>query len=311
MEKDPDWSREETDYLLNLCERFDFRWPVIADRYGEYGTFPAAAATAAAEGGGGGGMPKKKNRDIEDLKQRYYSVARQLLIGREGGPESVANNVIVKNPFNPAYERERKRGILILMSRSAEQDAEEGKILEQAQAIEQKRRVEAAARKAAAGEGLKGVPGAQPTSVAAANAPIQISDFWQLPPVGTHPLFDQQGEPAPLPDTAVGNAYPRSSHTRDLIQMYIESIQPAKNQKAVVGALEDLKMELLPRAASRAVCGAYLALIHEVAALLELKRKVATKQAALAAGGGGGSKRGRDDNNGDNGDEWGGKRARV
>lgn len=27
------WSREETDYLYSLCEQFDLRWPVIADRY--------------------------------------------------------------------------------------------------------------------------------------------------------------------------------------------------------------------------------------------------------------------------------------
>lgn len=31
--KDPDWSREETDYLLDLCELFSLRFLVIADRY--------------------------------------------------------------------------------------------------------------------------------------------------------------------------------------------------------------------------------------------------------------------------------------
>ncbi len=33
IEKDAEWSRQETDYLLDLCERFDLRFPVIADRY--------------------------------------------------------------------------------------------------------------------------------------------------------------------------------------------------------------------------------------------------------------------------------------
>jgi hypothetical protein len=28
-----DWTRDETDYLLELCERFDLRFIVIADRY--------------------------------------------------------------------------------------------------------------------------------------------------------------------------------------------------------------------------------------------------------------------------------------
>ena len=28
-----DWSKQETDYLFELCERFDLRFPVVADRY--------------------------------------------------------------------------------------------------------------------------------------------------------------------------------------------------------------------------------------------------------------------------------------
>lgn len=31
--KDPDWSREETDYLLGLCDLYDLRFFVISDRY--------------------------------------------------------------------------------------------------------------------------------------------------------------------------------------------------------------------------------------------------------------------------------------
>ena len=42
------WSREETDQLFELCQRFDLRFIVIADR------FPTA-------------------RSVEDLKSRYYS----------------------------------------------------------------------------------------------------------------------------------------------------------------------------------------------------------------------------------------------
>ena len=33
--KDPDWSKEETDHLLDLCQRFDLRFTVIHDRYDE------------------------------------------------------------------------------------------------------------------------------------------------------------------------------------------------------------------------------------------------------------------------------------
>ena len=31
--RDADWSREETDYLLDLCQRLDLRFMAIADRY--------------------------------------------------------------------------------------------------------------------------------------------------------------------------------------------------------------------------------------------------------------------------------------
>ena len=31
--RDADWSRQETDYLLDLCQRLDLRFMAIADRY--------------------------------------------------------------------------------------------------------------------------------------------------------------------------------------------------------------------------------------------------------------------------------------
>jgi DNA methyltransferase 1-associated protein 1 len=31
--KSDDWTREETDYLMDLVEEYDLRWVVIADRY--------------------------------------------------------------------------------------------------------------------------------------------------------------------------------------------------------------------------------------------------------------------------------------
>lgn len=42
---------------------------------------------------------------MEDIKARYYAIARQLLVGREGTEDSVANNVLVKHPFNLTHER--------------------------------------------------------------------------------------------------------------------------------------------------------------------------------------------------------------
>jgi DNA methyltransferase 1-associated protein 1 len=46
------WTRAETDHLLDLCSRFDLRFPVIQDRW-DRGQF-------------------KTLRSVEDLKERYY-----------------------------------------------------------------------------------------------------------------------------------------------------------------------------------------------------------------------------------------------
>lgn len=37
-----DWSKAETDYFMDLCERFDLRFTVIADRY-EVGAWPGGS----------------------------------------------------------------------------------------------------------------------------------------------------------------------------------------------------------------------------------------------------------------------------
>lgn len=45
--KDPAWTRGETDYLLELCELFDLRFLIIADRYavGNLLCLPLVSAT--------------------------------------------------------------------------------------------------------------------------------------------------------------------------------------------------------------------------------------------------------------------------
>uniref|UniRef100_M4CJT7 Myb-like domain-containing protein n=1 Tax=Brassica campestris TaxID=3711 RepID=M4CJT7_BRACM len=68
---DPVWTKEETDQLFELCERFDLRFTVIADR------FPLS-------------------RTLEELKDRYYSVTRALLRARAQSPAELANHPLIK-----------------------------------------------------------------------------------------------------------------------------------------------------------------------------------------------------------------------
>lgn len=60
---DPDWTKGETDQLLEMAKRFELRWPVIYDRWCthfDYDEIP-------------------HNRRIEDLQARYYTVAAILM----------------------------------------------------------------------------------------------------------------------------------------------------------------------------------------------------------------------------------------
>ena len=50
-------------------------------------------------------FPGGKPRSCEDLKARYYAVARALAVAREGSEEGAAHSVLVKHPFNAQHER--------------------------------------------------------------------------------------------------------------------------------------------------------------------------------------------------------------
>lgn len=268
--EDPNWSREESDYLLDLVQRMDMRWVAIADRY----EFPNAAG---------------QKRTVEDIKARYYSIARQLLIGREGGPDAVANHSLIKHPFNAQHEKERKRGLELLMTRTPEQEAEEDAILAEAAKIEAKRKSEAGVggRRGAGGGGNLGGPSA-PSGIPLPL--IEVAEIEVEPEVGTPPLFDLHGKPAlptvnaeAPPDSQPPRVLARTTHTKELIDTIIRSTQPEKVQKMLQGSMAELKLPVLPRCATRRVCAAYLALMREVLEHLELKRQLATKQALVGA----------------------------
>uniref|UniRef100_M8D2A4 DNA methyltransferase 1-associated protein 1 n=1 Tax=Aegilops tauschii TaxID=37682 RepID=M8D2A4_AEGTA len=111
---EPTWSREETDQLFELCQRFDLRFIVIADR------FPTA-------------------RSVEDLKSRYYSVTRALLIARARSFDEVAGNPLVKETFNAAHETERKRALSALFSQTKQQERKDAEVLAEAKRIMESR----------------------------------------------------------------------------------------------------------------------------------------------------------------------------
>lgn len=68
-----------------------------------------------------GGPP----RTLEDMKDRYYSIARKLLTAREGTDATLLNNPLLRQPYNAAQERARRSALHTLLTRNPdEEDAE-------------------------------------------------------------------------------------------------------------------------------------------------------------------------------------------
>ncbi|RKP10822.1 hypothetical protein THASP1DRAFT_27418 [Thamnocephalis sphaerospora] len=111
---DRDWSKDETDYLFDMCKRFDLRFIVIADRYDFEG----------------------KSRDIEEIKDRYYTVSRRILKLRAGG----LSEGLEAYAFDRDREEERKRILDRLFSRTQAQIKEEEALLVEMRRIQQQQR---------------------------------------------------------------------------------------------------------------------------------------------------------------------------
>ncbi|KAM7199392.1 hypothetical protein V8F20_005787 [Naviculisporaceae sp. PSN 640] len=123
-----DWTKEETDYLLQLARDFDLRWPLIWDRY-DYSPPPP---DGEAVNGDTAVVPARKPRSMEDLKARYYEVAAKMMAVQKAvqymtGPEYQLYEIMQN--FNPAQETARKQFAINTMNRSKDEAREEESLL--------------------------------------------------------------------------------------------------------------------------------------------------------------------------------------
>eukprot|EP00826_Nyctotherus_ovalis_P049573 TRINITY_DN6005_c0_g3_i1.p1 TRINITY_DN6005_c0_g3~~TRINITY_DN6005_c0_g3_i1.p1 ORF type:complete len:541 (+),score=206.40 TRINITY_DN6005_c0_g3_i1:109-1731(+) len=109
---DSGWTKEETDRLWDLCERYDLRFIVVQDRFN---------------------MGTAQKRSIEELKTRYYSVARMLLENRGD-----VNHPVVRRPYNAEYELRRKSNLQKFYSRTQESHNLEKQLLDTLKILDQK-----------------------------------------------------------------------------------------------------------------------------------------------------------------------------
>ena len=127
--KSDDWSKDETDYLVELATDFDLRWIVIADRY-EYipKQLPKENEDAMDI------TPQAKLRTQEDMKARYYDVAAKAMVlhnplSSMSSSEFDAHEKMTK--YDPNQEKRRKMFAEQLMSRTDEEKFEEEMLLKE------------------------------------------------------------------------------------------------------------------------------------------------------------------------------------
>jgi DNA methyltransferase 1-associated protein 1 len=127
--KHPDWSREETDYLVDLTAEYDLRWTLIWDRY-DYK--PPAPSSESIEVDGGAVVAVAKPRSMEDLKARYYQIAAKMFsvnrpINDQTTDEFAFHESMLN--FDPVQETARKRFVESSMNRSDAEKREEELLL--------------------------------------------------------------------------------------------------------------------------------------------------------------------------------------
>ncbi|KAA8649104.1 hypothetical protein EYZ11_000653 [Aspergillus tanneri] len=130
--KSDDWSRKETDYLMDLVEEYDLRWMVIADRY-DYQPHPVDGETNASAL-----VPAKQCRTMEQMKARYYFVAASML-ALEHPPSEMSEAEFELHEkmmkFDADRERARKDLASLQLNRTADEVREESILLEELKRI--------------------------------------------------------------------------------------------------------------------------------------------------------------------------------
>lgn len=123
--QDPDWSKEETDYLVSMVREYYQRWHHILDRW----DFQPADSTSPA-----------KSRSVEDMKARYYHLlAACMALRTPGGLANMTASEFTLHQtlmgYNAETETQRKKLASALLARSADESKEEDHLLAELQRI--------------------------------------------------------------------------------------------------------------------------------------------------------------------------------
>ncbi|KAI4319361.1 hypothetical protein MLD38_032966 [Melastoma candidum] len=245
---DPGWTKGETDQLFELCEKFDLRFIVIADR------FPSS-------------------HTVEELKDRYYSVSRALVAARATSSGDAAGHPLVKGPYNMQHEVERKRALSMVLSQTKQQERKDIEVLAEAKRIIESRIAAKAAGETelrvtgtadpghsekALGSGDLIVPG---SLSGAAAPPIPITDYAST-----------------LTSLKLLRVYLRTYALDQMVQA-VSSSAGLRTIKRIEQTLKELGVNLKPKVPTKAVCAEHLELRKEILTLLNLQKQLQYKEA--------------------------------
>ena len=121
----PDWTREETMYLLDVVKQFELRWPLVWDRYEYIPQIDGETNETSM-------IPALKVRTLEDLKARYYSIAAKMMtlntpLERMVESEFQLHELMLQ--YNPMTEATRKLYCEKILARTKEEAREEESLL--------------------------------------------------------------------------------------------------------------------------------------------------------------------------------------
>ncbi|XP_024966509.1 SWR1-complex protein 4 isoform X1 [Cynara cardunculus var. scolymus] len=247
---DPAWTKEETDQLFDLCERFDLRFVVIADRF-------------------------SSSRSVEELKNRFYSVSRAILIARAPSPADVSGHPLVKEPYNISQEIERKRALSMVLSQTKHQERKDAEVLSEAKKISESRM----AAKAAQDAELPVTSSISPEGVEKTTAPVDTASPSNMQvSAGVAPLMSMaDNAAAAAASLRMLRVYLRTYALDQMVQA-ASSSAGLRTIKRVEQFLQELKVNLKPKVPTKAVCAEHLELRKEILTLLNLQKLLQNKE---------------------------------
>jgi DNA methyltransferase 1-associated protein 1 len=281
--QDSEWSKAQTDFLFDLCQRFDLRFTVIFDRFTHSAPYLEDELPRNEVGAEpGSDVVPCISKTCEDLKHRFYSIQRILLRLRNSGDANLHENPMFKHNYNPEYELERKNQLIRLYSR------QESDVVAMTEMVLENRQLTFAIK------ALKGGPRSA-TSASNKSSSISGQKRKQAPAAGATPTAGANSPPvvlgamAPIPEQClVSNVNVIKPFGVSLKSAHINhstglKSQNAKLAKSVETELEKVlgmgpKKEKPFKFNSTKVCEKYDALRCDLATYFNLKKLVEKKQ---------------------------------